>query len=392
MKTSTRILHTGDDREARMGAVNPPIYHASLFTFPSLRAFLERDDAEYVRHTYTRESNPTNRALEQKIAMLEGAEDCIATASGMAAIVPSILSTVQAGDHALVVESCYGPTRQFMDDLMAGLGVESTYYHPDLDDLSQLYRPNTKLVYLESPGSHAFQIQDIAKVCAQARAHGATTICDNSWATPINQQPHHFGVDIVVHSGSKYISGHSDLVLGLITTGGALFHRIRTITTLLGATLGPSEAYLALRGLRTLPVRMAQHQENGLTVARWLQAHPKVRRVLHPGLPDFPRHRLAQKQMSGWSSLFSIELQAPGDPDQPYRFVDSLRLFSIGVSWGGYESLIVPLLPQTPEGAARQKRLGLNDNCYRLSIGLEDADDLLADLHQALENYETTDL
>ena len=388
MKTSTRILHTGDDRASRMGAVNPPIYHASLFTFPTLGAFLDREEGDHHHPTYTRESNPTIRALEQKIAMLEGAEDCIATASGMAAIVPAILSTVRAGDHALVVESCYGPTRQFMDEVLAGLGVETTYYHPEQDDLTPLFRSDTKLVYLESPGSHAFQIQDIAGVCAQARAHGATTICDNSWATPINQQPHRLGVDIVVHSGSKYIAGHSDLVLGLITGGGALFQRIRMITVLFGATLGPSEAYLALRGLRTLPVRMAQHQENGLTVARWLQAHPKVRRVLHPGLPDFPRHDLAKRQMSGWSSLFTIELQPPSDPVQLHHFVDSLQLFSIGVSWGGYESLIVPLWARTPQAEARQERLGLNGHCFRLSIGLEDADDLVADLEQALDNYE----
>jgi len=393
MKTSSRILHEGDDRAAHQGAVNPPIYHTSLFTFPSMRAFLARETASSPHHTYTRESNPTIQALEQKIAMLEDAAGCIATASGMGAITAAILATVQAGDHALVVDSCYGPTREFMDEVMAGLGVETTYFHPELDDLSGLLRPNTRLVYLESPGSHSFHIQDLAQLSQQARRHGAVTIADNSWATPLHQQPHHLGVDIVVHSGTKYIAGHSDVVVGLITVGdstegGELLRRLRQVAILLGATLGPAEAFLVQRGLRTLPVRMAQLQENGLTVARWLQAHPKVRRVLHPGLPDFPRHRLAKKQMSGWSSLFAVELQPPADPDQRHRFVDRLRLFSIGVSWGGYESLIIPLLARTPAIAAQHQRVGLSDDCYRLSIGLEDADDLIADLEQALAPYQ----
>ncbi len=393
MKTSSRILHEGDNRSAHQGAVNPPIYHTSLFTFPSMQAFLERGSAGSPHHTYTRESNPTIQALEHKIAMLEGADGCIATASGMGAISAAILAVVQTGDHALVVDSCYGPTRQFMDVVMSGLGVETTYFHPELDDLTEVLRPNTRLVYLESPGSLSFHVQNLPKLSQQAREHGAVTIADNSWATPLYQQPHNLGVDIVVHSGTKYIAGHSDVVVGLVTVrdstkGGGLLQRVRKVAILLGATLGPAEAFLVQRGLRTLPVRMAQLQANGLTVARWLQAHPKVRRVLHPGLEDFPRHQLAKEQMSGWSSLFAVELHPPADPEQRHRFVDSLRLFSIGVSWGGYESLIIPLLAGNPAIAAQHERVGLNDNCYRLSIGLEDADDLIADLELGLSRYQ----
>ena len=393
MKTSSRILHEGDNRSAHQGAVNPPIYHTSLFTFPTMQAFLGRKRSDTSRHTYTRVSNPTIQALEQKIVMLEGAEGCIATASGMGAITAAVLSTVQTGDHALVADSCYGPTRELMDEVMAGLGVETTYFHPDLDDLSDLLRPNTRLVYLESPGSQSFHVQDLARLSKQARMHGAVTIADNSWATPLYQQPHRLGVDIVVHSGTKYIAGHSDVVVGLITVGrstegGELLQRVRLVAILLGATLGPAEAFLVQRGLRTLPVRMAQLQENGLTVARWLQAHHKVRRVLHPGLPDFPGHLLAKKQMSGWSSLFTVELHPPADSDQRHRFVDRLRLFSIGVSWGGYESLIIPLLARTPTIAAQHERMGLSDDCYRLSIGLEDAEDLIADLERGLADYQ----
>jgi len=392
MKISSRILHEGDNRTAHHGAVNPPIYHTSLFTFPNLRAFLERKNEANSHHTYTRESNPTIQALEQKIAMLEDADRCIATASGMGAISAAILAVPHAGDHVLVVDTCYGPTREFMDEVMAGLGVETTYFHPELDDLTGLLRPNTRLVYLESPGSHSFHIQNLARLSRQARLHGAVTIADNSWATPLYQQPHRLGIDIVVHSGTKYIAGHSDVVVGLVTVresteGGALYQRVRQVAILLGATLGPAEAFLVQRGLRTLSVRMPQLQANGLIVARWLHAHPKVRRVLHPGLPDFPRHQLAKEQMSGWSSLFTVELHPPADSEQRHRFVDSLRLFSIGVSWGGYESLIVPLLANTPAVAAQHRRVDLSDDCYRMSIGLEDADDLIADLEQGLSHY-----
>jgi cystathionine beta-lyase len=272
------------------------------------------------------------------------------------------------------------------------LGVETTYFHPGLDDLTGLLRPDTRLVYLESPGSLSFHVQDMAGLSRQAGMHGAITIADNSWATPLNQQPHNLGIDIVVHSGTKYIAGHSDVVVGLATVrdtteGGDLLRRVRQMAILLGATLGPAEAFLVQRGLRTMPVRMAQLQESGLAVARWLQAHPKVRRVLHPGLPTFPRHQLAKEQMSGWSSLFTVELYPPVDSEQGHRFVDSLQLFSIGVSWGGYESLIIPLLADTPAIAAQHERVGLSDDCYRLSIGLEDSDDLIADLEQGLSRY-----
>lgn len=388
MRTSTRILHEGDDPETRLGAVNPPIYHASTFTFPTMQAFQEGMAGRGDRYLYSRDGNPTVAALEGKLAMLEGAGHCICTASGMGAITAALLSVLRAGDHALVVECCYGPTRRFLDDIMAGFGVETSYYHPDVDDLAPYLRANTRLVYLESPGSLCFRIQDLARLSAQAHANGAVTLADNSWATPLYQQPHHFGVDIVVHSGTKYIAGHSDLVLGVLTVGEELYPRVRQMATLLGATLGPAEAYLALRGLRTLPVRLAQHQANALAVATWLHTHPKVRRLLHPGLPGFPRHDLAQRQMSGWSGLFSFELHPPASPDQRHRFLDALRLFGLGVSWGGYESLAIPLYTEDAAALARYEQLGLSNDCYRLSIGLEDPDDLIADLEGALEGYE----
>ncbi len=388
MQTQTRILHEGDDRSAQHGAVNPPVYYASTFVFPTVQAYYEAGADPFQHYFYSRDRNPTVRALEDKLAALEGAEGCICSASGMGAITAAIFAAVKAGDHALVVDTCYGPTRRFMERMLAGLGVQTTYYPPDATDLGPWLQPNTRLVYLESPGSLSFHIQDFPALTAQARRHGAVTIADNSWATPLFLQPHRLGVDIVVHSGTKYIAGHSDLLLGVLTTGGEHLRRAREVSVMLGATLGPAEAYLALRGLRTLPVRMAQHQASGLAVARWLQAHPKVRRVLHPGLPDFPGHALAQTQFSGWSSLFSVELQASLSPEQRHRFVESLKLFSIGVSWGGYESLIIPIESHDPVVAAARARVGLNNDCYRLCIGLEDTGDLIADLAQALDGYQ----
>lgn len=388
MKTTTFLLDDGSARWERFGAVNPPVYHASTFTFPTLQAFLEAMAGRGEGYLYSREGNPTVRALEEKLAVLEGATACLCTASGMAAITAAILAAVQAGDHVLIVESCYGPVRRFLHEVMAGLGVTATFFHPETEDLTPLLRPRTRLVYLESPGSLSFHVLDLARLCEQAHRHGALVITDNSWATPLYQQPHRFGSDIVVHSGTKYIAGHSDVLLGVLTTTRAeLYPRLRAVATLLGATLGPAEAYLALRGLRTLPLRLARHQENGLAVARWLQTHPKVRRVLHPGLPTFPRHELAARQMQGWSGLFGVELHPPVTPKHRHAFVNALHHFGIGVSWGGYESLILPLYTEDPTTAAHYARLGLSSDCYRLSIGLEDPDDLIADLEAALACY-----
>ncbi|NUQ36976.1 MAG: cystathionine beta-lyase [Caldilineales bacterium] len=387
MNTTTRILHEGEDRETHFGALNPPIYHASTFTRPTMQAFLEGMAEGSQAYIYSRDSNPTVRALEKKMALLEGAEDAIAAASGMAVITGALLTFLNAGDHVLVVDACYGPTRRFMNMVMARFGVEVTYYHPDLRDLEPLFRPNTRLLYLESPGSHSFHIQDLPALAAQAQRRGILTLADNTWVTPLYQQPHRCGVDIVAHTGTKYINGHADAVVGLLTARRELIQQMRPVFRLMGATLGPAEAYLTLRGLRTLPLRMAQHQAAGLALARWLQAHPKVRRVLHPGLPDFPGHDLARAQMSGWGGLFAFELLPPATPADRHHFLDALQVISMGVSWGGFESLIIPLLARDEATAAQHRRVGLTDDCYRLSAGLEAVEDLIADLEHALDQY-----
>lgn len=384
MKETTQILHQGDAPERYQGAVNPPVFRASLFGYKTYQEFLEAQANRYQQAFYNRDFNPTVNLLEQKIAQLEHAEAAIAFSSGMGAITAALLALLSQGDHLLVVESVYGPTRQFCSQTLARLGIDVEYFPPaESTHLAGRLRDNTRLIYLESPGSLTFNLQDLAAVAGLARARGIYTVADNSWATPLFQKPLDLGIDIVVHSGTKYIAGHSDLTLGLLACSAKLFEKIKPVAVLLGANLAPDDAYLALRGLRTLPLRLAQHQASALQIARWLQNRPEVRQVLHPGLPDFPDHALAQRQQTGYSGLFSFRLQ-PGSARARHAFVDALDLFLIGVSWGGYESLILPLESAYKNDPAWRARRGLDDDTFRTSIGLEEPADLIADLEKGL--------
>ncbi len=384
MKETTQILHQGDTPEEYYGAVNPPVVHASLFGYKTYQEFLEAQADMYHRPFYNRDFNPTVALLEQKIANLEHADAAIAFSSGMGAITAALLALLSQRDHLLIVESVYGPTRTFCNDTLTRLGIEVEYFPPAAaTDLSERLRANTRVIYLESPGSLTFELQDLPAAAKLAQSAGITTVADNSWATPLYQKPLELGIDVVVHSGTKYISGHSDLTLGLLACSAALFRQIKPTAAMLGAALAPDDAYLALRGLRTLPLRMGRHQQSALAIARWLQNRPEVREVLHPGLPEFPGHELARRQQSGHSSLFGFRLQ-PGTPEARRAFIDTLELFLIGVSWGGYESLILPLetaFNREPDWRARR---GLDDDTFRTSIGLEDPEDLIADLEQGL--------
>jgi cystathionine beta-lyase len=384
MKEATQILHQGDTPEQYYGAVNPPVVHASLFGYRTYQEYLAAEADMYHRPFYNRDFNPTVALLEQKIAGLEHAGAAIAFSSGMGAITAALLALLSQGDHLLLVESVYGPTRKFCNDVLARLGIEVEYFSPaEAADLSGRIRANTRLIFLESPGSLTFELVDLQAAATAARQRHIYTIADNSWATPLYQKPLDLGIDIVVHSGTKYIAGHSDLTLGLLACSKQLFNRIKLVAAMLGANLAPDDAYLALRGLRTLPLRMAQHQQSALTIARWLQDRPEVRAVLHPGLASFPGHELAQRQQRGYSSLFSFRLQ-PGTAEARRAFVDTLELFLIGVSWGGYESLILPLETAFKHEPAWRARRGLDDDTFRTSIGLEDPEDLIADLEQGL--------
>ncbi len=384
MKETTQILHQGDTPEQYHGAVNPPVVHASLFGFHTYQEFLEAYQNIDHQPLYSRHFNPTVNLLEQKIADLEHAEAGIAFSSGMGAITAPLLALLSQGDHILVIDAVYGPTRQFCNDTLTRMGVEVEYFAAaEAADLKERFKNNTRLIYLESPGSFTFVIQDLQAVAELARAKGIYTLADNSWATPLYQKPIDLGIDIVVHSGTKYIAGHSDLTLGLLVCSAELFDKIKPTAVMLGANLSPDDAYLALRGLRTLPLRMAQHQKAALTIARWLQSRPEVRQVIHPGLSDFPDYELAQQQMSGYSRLFSFYLQ-PGTEEARRAFVDTLDLFLIGVSWGGYESLMLPLGSSFKDDPDWRVRYGLDDDIFRTCIGLEDSDDLIADLEKGL--------
>lgn len=392
MKRETELLHRGDRRAEWHGAVNPPVVHASLYAFESLQQFLDAIEGRREHYVYARSGNPTTRVLEEKIAFLEKAEDALALSSGMAAITATLLALLQAGDHLLVVSCVYGPVRTFCDTTLRKLGIETEYFHPqEAANLSARIKPNTRLIYLESPGSLTFDLQDLRAAASLARERGLVTLADNSWATPLYQNPIELGIDLVLHSGTKYIAGHSDLLLGLVAGPRPLMKAIRRMANQLGSALAPDDAYLALRGLRTLAVRMERHQASGLKVARWLQTRPEVREVLHPGLETFPGHELAKQQMSGFSGLFSFRLQPRGRAAR-HRFVDAtLKLFHLGYSWGGYESLILPLLVHARGDPALRAELGIDDDTYRLSIGLEDPDDLIAVLEEALAAWSSGD-
>lgn len=384
MKETTQILHKGDTPDQYRGAVNPPVYHASLFGYTTYQEFLEAQKDSYSQPFYNRDFNPTVRVLEQKITDLEGAQAAIAFSSGMGAITAALLALLSQGDHMLVIDAVYGPTRQFCDDTLTRMGIEVEYFSAaESSNLAKRLRSNTRLIYLESPGSLTFEIQDLQAVANLAQSRGVYTIADNSWATPLNQKPVKLGIDVVVHSGTKYIAGHSDLTLGLLACSRALFNKIKPTAVMLGACLAPDDAYLALRGLRTLPLRMAQHQKSALEIAQWLAAQPEVRQVLHPGLLDFPGHELACRQMTGYSSLFSFHLQ-PGTEEARRAFVDSLQLFLIGVSWGGYESLMLPIGASYKDDPDWRARRNIDDDTFRTSIGLEDTEDLITDLKQGL--------
>ncbi len=379
MERQTELLHTADNPHQWAGAVNTPVVRASLFCYESFQQYLDAGSGKARHYNYSRVANPTTHVLEKKIAFLEKADDAVALASGMAAITSAILAFVHKGDHLLVVSCVYGPVRNFCDQTLRRLGIETDYFSPEeAVDLAHRVKPNTRLIYLESPGSVTFDLQDLRAVARLARERGILTLIDNTWATPLYQNPIEMGIDLVIHSGTKYIGGHSDVLLGLVAGSADLMSQVRTMGIELGGTISPDDAYLATRGLRTLSVRMPRHQESALHIARWLEAQPEVVRVLHPGLESFPGHTLAKAQMSGYSGLFGFQLR-PRSRAAQARFVDAtLSLFYLACSWGGYESLIIPVM-------------GLDSHTYRLSIGLEDPDDLIEVLRQAIEAYTAED-
>jgi cystathionine beta-lyase len=382
-RLATLAAHAGDDPFLFLGAAAPPIVETSTFVFESYEALEEAFANPDSTCIYTRGNNPTVRVAEEKIAALEGAEACRLFGSGMAAISAVILSCVKAGDHIISLKSVYGPAYNFMANWLPKFGVETTFIEgTEIAQFEEALRPNTRLFYLESPTSYVMKLQDLAAVAALARARGVSTAIDNSWASMLLQRPLDFGIDMTVYSATKYLNGHSDVVAGAVVgSRAALEHINRQEHQLLGGIIGPFEAWLIARGLRTLPARMRQHQESAAQVAEYLARHPKVKAIYYPGHPSHPQYALAQRQMKGASSLLSFELDTR-DLAAIKRFTNSIRYFGLGVSWGGYESLMfVPLIAQSREVPPEKWQ---SPGMVRIHVGLEDPQDLIEDLDQAL--------
>ena len=378
-QVATRLANGGRDPFAHHGYVNTPVYHASTLLYPTAGDFL----AHRGPYSYGRRGTPTSEALESALAVLEGPQ-CEAVAllpSGLAAISTALLSVVGAGDHVLVSDSAYGPTRRFCDTVLPRFGVTVSYYDPVIGaGIAALMRPETRAVFVESPGSLSFEIQDIPAIAAAAHAGGAVVLMDNTWATPIHFRALDNGVDMSIQSGTKYISGHSDVMIGAVAAGGRTARRLKETAGDMGLCVGPDDINLALRGLRTMGVRLAQHQQSGLEVAAWLAARPEVLRVLHPALAGDPGHGIWKRDFTGACGLFGVVFK-PVPAEAVHAFLDSLVLFGIGASWGGYESLAIPFDCTAIRTATRWAPGG---PAVRLHIGLEDVSDLIGDLTDGL--------
>ena len=384
---ATICCHTGEERPAAEHAVIPPIFMTSLHTFDTIEDYFNYTP-DSGRFIYARCSNPTTALLEEKINALEQGQGCLCFASGMAAISTAILSCVKKDGHIVAVQNVYGPAHTFMTAyLKEKMNVETTYVRgDDPEQFEKAIRKNTDLFYLESPSSVVLSLQDIPAIAQIAKAHGIKTVIDNSWATPLFQKPITMGIDIVVHTMSKYIGGHSDIVGGaaVFADAAAKEHARAVERELFGGILGPFESWLCIRGLRTLPARLALHQHNAGIIADRLYRHPKVKKLYYPGHPSFEQYELAKKQMSGFTGLMSIVPE--GDFEAACRFCNALKIFRLGCSWGGFESLaVMPLAGVTEDVAAE---MGGARNLVRLYIGQEDAEDLWNDLDQALDTIE----
>jgi cysteine-S-conjugate beta-lyase len=376
VKKDTLLVGAGRDPHANHGIVNPPVYHASTIVYPTLAAMEEADHTPFEGTRYGRRGTPTTFALEEAVAALEGGYRSIAVPSGLAAITCTLIAYLRAGDHLLITDTVYGPGRRFCDTVLVGFGVETTYYDP-LADVASLIRPNTRVVYMESPGSLTFEVQDVPAIAAAARAAGAVSVIDNTYGAGLHFRPLELGVDVSLQAATKYIVGHSDAMLGLITTTEPAFLRAKRATAFIGTSAGPDDCYLALRGLRTLSVRLARHRETALKIARWLETRPEVATVLHPALPSCPGHEYWKRDFSGSNGLFSFVLADHFAKNAVAAMLDGMKLFAMGASWGGYESLIIPFDPRPVRTATPWPHPG---RCIRLHCGLEDAGDLIEDL------------
>ena len=382
LKPETSLVTSGRDPQAYHGYVNPPVYHASTLLYPTA----EDQVAHRGRYSYGRRGTPTSEALESALTALEG-EGCAGVAllpSGLAAISTALLATASSGDHILVSDSVYRPTRTFCEGVFKRMGVETSYYDPLIGaDIGKLFKPNTRVVFVEAPGSQSFEMQDIPAIAKVAHDKGAAVLMDNTWATPLYFRAFAKGVDLSIQAGTKYIGGHADIMFGCVSANAATLPVLKNTVYTMGLCVGPDDMYLALRGLRTLGIRLARHYQSGLRVARWLAQRPEVLRVLHPALESDPGHKIWQRDFSGACGLFSIVLK-PTSQESVYAFMNELTLFGMGYSWGGFESLVISFDCAEYRTATQWTPGGPT---LRFHIGLEDPEDLIADLERGFAAY-----
>ena len=377
---NTRLSHIGHTPSDYYGFVNPPVVHASTVLFPNAKTMETREQ----KYTYGTRGTPTTDALCEAIDALEGSAGTILVPSGLAAVTVPFLGFLSAGDHALIVDSVYFPTRHFCDTMLKRLGVSVEYYDPMIGaGIESLIKPNTRLVHTEAPGSNTFEMQDISAISAVAHRHGCVVTMDNTWATPLYFKPLDHGVDISIHASTKYPSGHSDILLGTVSANAAHWEQLKEANITLGICASPDDSYQILRGLRTMGVRLDRHQESTLNIARWLEEREDVARVLHPALPSFPGHELWKRDFTGSSGIFSFVLKTES-PDRfkakAHAFLDALSLFGLGYSWGGFESLSLHV------GLSDRKvcKAPSEGPVLRLQIGLEDVADIRKDIEAGL--------
>lgn len=377
---NTRLAHAGNDPREFFGFVNPPVVHASTVLFPDAATLSKRAQ----KYTYGTRGTPTTDALARAIDELEGSAGTVLVPSGLTAVVVPLLAFLSAGDHVLIVDSIYMPTRTFANTILKRFGVEVEFYDPHVGaGIAALMRPNTKVVFTESPASNTFEMQDIPAIAKAAHEGGAIVMMDNTWATPLFFKALDHGVDITIHAATKYPAGHSDVLLGTVSANAACWPKLHETFINMGCCAGPDDVYQVLRGLRTMGVRLARHEQSALEIARWLEGRPGVARVLHPALESHPGHALWKRDFSGSSGIFSIVL-AGGGQKQAYAFLDALKIFGLGYSWGGFESLAVHC-NLSDRVVAKGPYEG---PLIRLQIGLEDVEDLKADIEAGLKAAE----
>ena len=385
MKDETRLIHSARGSADADGIVNMPVHRASTVLYTDTASYVSRFDGDrrYTDVTYGATGTANARALGRAVAELENGYATMITATGLSAVTMAVSAVLSAGDHVLVTDSVYGPTRRFCSETLARWGVESTYFDPMLGgDIDALIQPNTRLLFTEAPGSLTFEMQDIPALTAAAKARGVLVAMDNTWATPLYFKPLDHGVDISIQAGTKYFAGHSDLVIGMVTAKDRdLYHQIADHVMTFGDMASPDDCFLTLRGLRTMAVRLERQQASALRVARWLEARSEVKRVLYPPLESDPGHALWKRDFGGGASLFGVEMHTT-DYEAVCRMVDGMTFFGIGSSWGGYESLVALNRMPIPRDVATWPDTPF---LLRFHIGLEDADDLIADLEAGFD-------